>query len=431
MSGLSPGTILEAYHMLEDSGRIEARAGSGYFVKSAVSRGKDFPRPGRLRQSHPARLDPALDLAINLENRPLRASFGLATPAAELLPLAALKKQVTLAMRREGSCGYSFVPGLHSLRREIAVRLVHCGVDVGADDVIVTAGGTESLFILLSELTRPGEWIAMESPVYAGFVHIARLLGLRIVEIPVDQDGLSTRLLEHRLESGGARPSLIVTNPTYQNPTGSTLSTQRRDHLLALARKHHLNIIEDDVYSPLHFGPRREAPLISSDRERVFLFSSFSKIVGPCFKVGWIVAPEKYRERLTRRMRTLSLGNSRLLEETLAGFLASGGLERHLRRFRRECQHRVHSIRDRIIEAFPAGTRIADPSGGFLLWVELPPTADALAIQKQAVERGITISPGPIHSPSGGFGHYIRLNCAVPFSPSVLRAVDTLAALVP
>lgn len=428
LSGLSQGTVIEAYRILEDLGVIEAVRGSGYYIHPEKK--NSIPRSGRVRETKRIRYDPVMDLAINLENKKLFAPFGLAVPCDELLPVAAMKKQIIQSMRMDDVNRYSFPPGHEGLRKEISSRYAQTGLDIHTDEVILTAGATEAMYAILSEFTKPDDLIAMESPVYGGFIHMARKLGLRVLEIPVDSaNGMDTHIFETKLKEG-QRPLLVVTIPSYQNPTGALLTEERREHLIALSSKYNFFIIEDDIYAAVHHGPKRMTPLIGLDRERVILISSFSKTVAPPYRMGWIIPPEKFREKLIRNLRTTTLGNSRLIEESLTGFLSSGGFERHLRRLRKESRSRVNIIRESILSSFPEGTRVSSPSGGFLLWVELPAGNKVIEIQEKAFDRGITLSPGMIYSISGHYENYMRLNCAVPMTDTVMKAVRTLSELI-
>ncbi len=429
LSGFSQGTVIESYRILEDSGKIEAVRGSGYFVCNTQVPAGDLPRAGKTKTVNRVRFDPAMDLAINLENRRMVASFGLALPEDSLLPIKAMKTSLARAHRQENSHLYSFTPGIEPLRRELARRHSQMGITVTPDEVILSTSGTQSVYTVLSELTSPGDLIAMESPVYGGFIHIARLLALRILEIPVDDEGMKTEQLQKALEKG-TKVRIIVTIPTYQNPTGSLLSLERRKELLTLADRYGIPILEDDIYGSLHHGPRRVPTLHSIRPDIVFLVSSFSKIIGPSYRLGWIIPPEKFREKIVKRIRTTNLGNSRLIEEAVAVFLTSGGFDRHMRLLRSESRKRMQIIQQCILSSFPEETRISQPTGGYLIWIEMPYGVDSLEIQRIAFEKGITISPGVIYSPSSEYRNYLRLNCAVALNDATRKAIQTLGKIV-
>ncbi|MCB1304455.1 MAG: PLP-dependent aminotransferase family protein [Leptospiraceae bacterium] len=426
LSGFSQGTVVEAYRILLDLGRIRSVPGGGYYVSEASS----VPRPAPSRILQRISLDPALDRALSLENQNVRAPFGLALPSEDLLPLASLKRCINEALRKPGGTGYSFPPGSMELRQEIAARYRQTGVSLHGDEVILTGGATQAAYIVLKEITRAGDLVALESPCYSGFLYQARGFDLKYLEVPVQSDaGLDLDVLEAQLKKG-RRPRVLITVPNFQNPTGALLSEERRRGLIHLAHKYNFYIIEDDVYGGIHHGARRFPPLASLDRDRVFLISSFSKTIAPSSRLGWEVAPSGFQEKLLSRLRITTLGNSKMLEEAIAIFLRRGFYERHLRKLRRESRIRVGEIRRRLALSIPEA-RISSPEGGFLLWVELPEHVDGLEMQRRALEKGITLSPGSLYSPSGRYKNYIRLNCAVPMTDAILSCAEQIGTFMP
>lgn len=427
ITGTSQGTVLEAYRILEDRGAIEAVHGSGFFVKS--NNHPTPPEPGKIRRSGQVRFNPVMDLAINLENRKLVAPFGLALPSEELMPVASIQKAILRASRLEAAHEYSFVPGCQALREELAGRLISMGIGTDPSRIFLTAGATGAAFAVLSEVTSPGDRIAVESPTYGGFLYLAGLLKLELLEIPTHSDtGLDLPALERSLEKEKIR--MLITVPSYQNPTGALMPLENRRRLLGLARKHGFLILEDDIYGPIHHGGKREPTLYGLDPSVTFYTSSFSKIVSPAFRTGWLLVPSEFEERIQRRLRTSTLSGSRLMEEALAIFLKSGYFDRHMRQFRREVRSRVHKIREWIVEEFPPGTRVSSPSGGFLLWVELDHRVDTVVLQKEVIQKGITISPGVIFSAGSGYKNYIRMNCGVPINDGTRNAIRTLGRAI-
>ncbi len=426
LSGFSQGTVVEAYRILLDMGRIQSVPGGGYY---AVHQDLQSPRPEQSRIVQRLSLDPALDRALSLGNRSVQAPFGLAVPSEDMLPVSALKRCLTEAFRSEEIHTYSFPPGHNELRKQIALRYRQAGVDLGWQELILTGSATEAAYVVLRELVREGDLVALESPCYSGFLHQVKKFPLQILEVPVDPMlGMDVDLLEQRLKKG-ARPRLIITVPNFHNPTGALLEPARRRKLLGLAQEFDFYILEDDVYGGIHHGAKRSPPLIALDRSRVFLVSSFAKSIVPSMRLGWIAAPPEFHDAALERLRALSLGNSKLTEETLTLFLARRHFDRHLRKLRKESRIRIAEFRKRIL-AWPVDIRVSSPQGGFWLWLELPAGFDALELQERALKRGISVSPGTLFSPSGGYRNYLRINCALPSTKSILGHLDVLGILV-
>ncbi|HBS06506.1 MAG TPA: hypothetical protein DEA96_16170 [Leptospiraceae bacterium] len=314
------------------------------------------------------------------------------------------------------------------MRKQISLRYRQAGVDISWQELILTGSATEAAYLVLREMLREGDLVALESPCYSGFLHQVKKFKLKLLEVPVDPGlGLDIDALESRLRKG-ARPRLLITVPNFHNPTGALMDNERRIRLLDLAMRYDFYILEDDVYGGIHHGVRRCPPLISLGRERIFLVSSFAKSIVPSMRLGWLIGPSDFHNSMLERFRTLSLGNSRLTEQALALFLSKRQFDRHLRRLRKESRIRMAEFRKRILQ-WPLDLRVSSPEGGFWLWLELPAKIDTLKLQKRALEKGITVSPGPIFSPSGGYRNYLRINCALPPTESMLKHLDVLGKI--
>jgi DNA-binding transcriptional MocR family regulator len=187
--------------------------------------------------------------------------------------------------------------------------------------------------------------------------------------------------------------------------------------------------IEDDVYGDLVSGePRAPACKAFDESGNVLYCTSVSKTLAPGWRMGWIAAG-RYYERVLRARLEDSLAGPPLIEAALAEFLASGEYERHLRRLRPKLQMGVRAVAARVEASFPEGTRISRPDAGFLLWIELPRSVDALKVHARAMAEGISVSPGQLFSPQSSFTHHLRLNCANELTPQLLRAVDRIGEI--
>jgi len=193
---------------------------------------------------------------------------------------------------------------------------------------------------------------------------------------------------------------------------------------------HGVPAIEDDTYGELAFGDVRPRSLRAFDRAGLVLTcGSFSKTLTPEYRVGWVI-PGPYRDRILHLKLATTAATAVPPQLALASYLASGGYEQHLRRLRRSLQGTVDRFSFEITERFPEGTRISRPAGGYLLWVQLPAGIDTVALQRQAVSRGLSVAPGPAFSASGAFSNYLRINAGHPWSARTRDALDLLAALI-
>jgi DNA-binding transcriptional MocR family regulator len=427
---VSLSTSLQAYALLESRGLIQARPQSGYYVRPRFEAPAPEPaRPGPLAASTRVDLASVLEtLLVASQDRSL-VGLGAAAPAPELLPGRQLARIVGPILRRQGRHdAYSIPPGHAELRREIARRAVDWGGLLSPEDVVTTCGGTEALYLALRAVTRPGDTVAVESPAYFGVLLLLQTLDLRAVEIPTQPGtGLSAELLRRAL--GRQRLAACVATFNCHNPLGFVMSDDAKREIVELLARHEVPLIEDEVYGELQFGETRSKPAKAFDRDGlVLLCSSFSKVMSPGYRVGWIT-PGRFRQRVLELKFTTTLATPTLPQMAVAGFLRSGGFDRHLRELRSTCARQLTLAREAIAGTFPPGTRITRPAGGFLLWVELPERVNAMRLFDEALTQGVSITPGPVFSARLRFGNCIRLNFAHPWSERIEAAITCLGRL--
>jgi DNA-binding transcriptional MocR family regulator len=431
---VSVSTVLEAYLQLENAGLIEVRPKSGHFVRRRSPLTAE-PRTPRVCQ-RPSRVSvtDAYTKILEAMRDPELVPFGCATIDERYLPLAQLNRLVAQLSREMTSIGarYEAAPGLLTLRRQIARRAVEWGVALSEHDVCTTIGATEGISLALRAVAKPGDVIAVESPAYFGVLQAIEGLGLRALEIPAHpRTGFDVSAFEEAIRSQQVRA--VFVSPTVSNPLGAVMPQDERERLVKLTRRFDIPIIEDDVYGELLFDGSRPRPLRSfagpSEDNHVVLVSSVSKTLAPGYRVGWI-AGGRWHDQIVRLKFSQSLACPPLLGMAVAEFLSSGGYDRHLRRLRTAVAGNVERYREAITEAFPEGTRVSSPRGGFVLWVELPPGVDALTLHEQALRRGIVVAPGPLFSARQRFANFIRISAGTPWSDRIATAMRSLGRLV-
>jgi DNA-binding transcriptional MocR family regulator len=431
---VSVATVLEAYMRLENAGLIEVRPKSGHFVRRRALMTAEPRTPRACNTPSRVTVSDAYTKILQAMRDPELLAFGCATIDPSYLPIAALNRIITQVTREMTTVGarYEGAPGLLTLRRQIARRAVDAGVAISEHDVCTTIGATEGLSLALRAIARPGDVIAVESPAYFGVLQAIELLGMRALEIPANpRTGLDVSAFEETLRTQPVR-ALVVT-PTVSNPLGSIMPDDERERLVRIARRNDIPIIEDDVYGELVFDGSRPRPLRAfagpSEDSHVVLVSSVSKTLAPGYRVGWI-AGGRWHDQIVRIKYSQSLACPTLPGMAVAEFLASGGYDRHLRRLRAATAGNVERYREAIATQFPEGTRVSAPRGGFVLWVELPPGVDALALHEAALKRRIVIAPGPLFSARQRFANFIRVSAGMPWSDRVAEGIRTLARLV-
>lgn len=430
--GVSVTTTVQAYMELENRGLIEARPKSGFFVRPLLQ-----PRTREPQPSRPASAVTAVSVG-SLQSRLFEAAsmpdvvpFGGAAPGPKLLPVSKLNRILASIARNQGdrAVSYDMPPGAEPLRREIAKRLLNAGSNLSPDQIITTSGGTEALALCLRAVTRPGDIVAVESPTYFGVLHTIEELGLNAVEIPMHpRDGMDLDALERVVKNRSIAACVAV--PNFSNPLGSLMPDENKQRLAEILSRAEVPLIEDDIFGELHFGPHRPHVVQSLDRKGlVMLCSSFSKTLAPGYRVGW-VAPGRWLTKVKALKLTSTLATATLPELAIAEFLANGGYDYYLRSVRRIYEANIDRMRAAIEVAFPAGVKVTQPRGGFVLWIELPEGVDALKLDDLALAEKISIAPGPMFSASRGFRNFIRISCGHPWSPQIENAVSALGRLI-
>lgn len=426
--GVSMSTAVQAFVELESRGLVEPRHKSGFFIKRPAAAILDLPSPPRVPMSGSlGNLHASLFDAVASANL---IPLGGAVPGADVLPTVKLNRLLADKARNAGARGvmYDLPPGSEALRRQISKRMMKGGAVVAPSEIITTCGATEALLLCLRAVTKPGDVVAVESPTYFGILHVLEALALRALEIPTDpQGGMRLDVLERVLKD--QRVDTCIVLPAFSNPLGASMSDDNKQRLVAMLKEREIPLIEDDVFGELPFGPRRSRTCKAFDDSGLVLFcSSFSKTLAPGYRVGW-TAPGRFYHEVRMAKLTHTLATATLPELAIASFLSGGGYDHWLRSVRAIYKENVARARHAILEAFPAGTTVTAPQGGFLLWVTMPPKVDALQLYDLALAKGISIAPGHMFSLEPRYTDCIRISCGERWGPRIEGAIRTLGEL--
>ncbi|MDQ6661165.1 MAG: PLP-dependent aminotransferase family protein, partial [Chloroflexota bacterium] len=306
--GVNRTTVMNAYNQLASEGLIEGHVGRGTLVRrnhfSTMDDTFDTDVPSWLFGLPPGEQDTLgfdarlLSELASMGEREGIISFAAGSPAPSLIPAEMLVSIFTngLVAAKQSALGYCPVEGLQSLRRNIAACMRQRGVPVDTQNILILSGSTQGIGLIGRFLLQPGDEVVVEVPTYLGAIQTFRALGVRTLGVPTDSEGMRIDLLESILARH--RPRLIYTLPTFQNPTGSVLSPERRRRLLHLARRYQTPILEDDPYGEIYFEEKAPQPLKALDTHgQVLYLSTFSKILAPGLRVAWLAASELLIER--------------------------------------------------------------------------------------------------------------------------------------
>lgn len=428
--GVSLSTVTRAYETLELHGWIEARPQSGFYARE---RGRAaLPTPGGGRPTgEPAGIDrEAMARAIMSAAGDNVVTLSLALPPDEHLPVKALSRSLRRVLREQPDAltHYAYAPGAEPLRQQIAARAADLGCRIRPAEVLVTTGCSEALALALRSVAGPGDVIAVESPTFFKILSVIESLGMRALELPTDPtEGVDPEALELAFARNRVRAALL--QPSFNNPLGSLMTDEVRARIAAAAARHRIPVIEDDIYGDLHFGERRPRPLRAFDADGwVLTASSFSKTIAPGYRIGWLL-PGRFFERALSAQHDLTFAGATPAQLAVADFLATGGYARHLRRVRGAYRDQVARMRQAVGRHFPPGTRVSQPAGGFVLWVELPGGVDGTAVYRRAYHEGIRVAPGRLFAPGRDYDRYLRLSAGMPWSETLERAVARLGAI--
>jgi DNA-binding transcriptional MocR family regulator len=428
---VSVSTCLQAYYHLEGKGLIESRPQSGYYVSFNPSR---FPQKiGKSNPQQKTRTKNVESIIAEVYDdfvMPGIARFSLSVPAPEILPLGKLNKAMMQALRELPANGSSYeqIQGNTSLRRQVARWSMQWG-QLKPDEIVTTAGCMNAISYCLMAITKPGDTIAVESPVYFGVLRFAQSIGLKVLELPthpdtgVDPDDVKTALQKHNIKA-----CFFVTN--FSNPLGYTMPDEQKETLVKLLSKHGVPLVEDDLYGDVYFGKTRPRSCKSFDEEgNVLWCSSISKTLAPGYRVGW-VAPGKYIEKVKQLKLYHSITSATAQQEAIANFLATGRYEHHLRKLRQTLHSNSLQLIRAIGEHFPEGIRVTNPKGGFILWLELDKKIDTYHLYQEAIQHKISIAPGTMFTLQERYQNCMRLSYGMQWKPELERAVKRLGSLV-
>jgi 2-aminoadipate transaminase len=355
--------------------------------------------------------------------------FGGGQPAAELYPLQALERAFSRAIIEDGRRVLPYGPseGLPALREIVAERLARRGIDVGAENVLILSGSLQGLHLVGRITLDHGDTIVTEAPTFMGALAAWEHQQPRYLTIPVDEHGMLTQALEDALGASAQRPRFVYLLPTFQNPSGVSMTLERRRHLLEIAHNHDLFIIEDDPYGEFWFdegsGPIPPLRSLPDSEERVIYLGTFSKILAPGIRLGFAVASPEIISLLARAKRGIDFHTDGLLQQAVVRLIRDGDFdfEAHVEAGRALYRERRDVMLDSLEATFSADTRWTRPDGGFFLWVDLPPRLSGDAVTVSALAQGVAVYPGSIFYPNGdGGASGLRLSFS-DASPAIIR----------
>lgn len=427
--GISIPTVKQAYIELEKLGKVEAKPKSGYFLKAVESLFNSPKRASFVRRPVEVRCQSLVEECYQAVHSPNSLQLGTSHPVMASPPDKTLARIMRRVLAQQGPKAMLYGPmdGYLPLKQQLAQRYLQQGVDARADDIIITNGAQEALAIALQCVAKSGDIIAVESPTYFGILELIENLGMMALEIPTcSEAGICLDDLQQSLDSHNVKACIF--SSLINNPTGSLMSTDKRQKLVKIVEARNIPLIEDAVYGELHFNQEIELPMQAySSKGLVITCSSFSKTAAPSYRVGWLLS-NRFEEKAKGLKRAMSCSTSLLNQMVIYEFVRSGDYDRHLKRLIQVLRVNKERMLTILARYFPENTCLSNPQGGGVIWLELPVGGDAIKLFRKSVEVGTSITPGVLFSATGKYKRCTRISYGLPWDNRVEKAVEQLGS---
>ena len=376
---------------------------------------------------------------LKLTQKPEMISFAGGLPAPEVFPVQAFQEAANRALSQspEQALQYGTTEGYAPLRELIAERSARYGLKISPANISITSGSQQALDLLGRLFINRGDRIIVENPTYLGAIQAWNAYGAEYLTVPMDKDGMITSELEKALRRGA---KFIYVLPNFQNPSGVTLSLQRRKELVELADRYGVPIVEDDPYGQIRFEGEHLPPVSVVDSEyrgqngsfyngNVIYLSTFSKLLAPGLRIAWAIGAETVIRKLVQAKQSADLHTSSFNQIAVHEVSKDNFLDKHVEIIRATYKERRNAMLEAMDELFPAEVTWTRPQGGMFLFVTLPKGMDATAIFEKAVERNVAYVPGAAFHALGGGENTLRMNFSYATPETIREGIARLGLL--
>lgn len=332
---------------------------------------------------------------LKVAGDPKIISFAGGLPAPELFPVEDLKKVTNEVYDESGreALQYSIAAGYPKLREEIAKRMNRSGIACDIDNIMITTGSQQSIDLTTKLFVNPGDTVIVEQPTYLCALDVFRSYGAHMVGVPMDNDGMKMDALEQAIQDN-PNTKFIYTIPSFQNPTGRTMPADRRQKMIEIAEKYNVMILEDDPYGAIRFAGQDVAPVKTyAHDDRVIYMSTFSKILAPGLRIGWIVAEKNLVKKFTLMKQTVDVHSDNLTQHIIAKYMSDYNIDEHIAKIKDVYRRREGIMMDAIKKYFPKDAKYSQPEGGLFIWVEVP-GVDTQTLFNTCIDHDVAFVPG-------------------------------------
>lgn len=431
--GVNRSTVVNAYSELEAGGYVSSHVGMGTVVAMPVNsdRVETFRWQEMLSGQGESLINPYNDAMSELLRQRDLISMDSGISAPELYPkeeFADICRDILLS-EGESILQHNCSQGLKSLRESLASIMKLRDIDAHPENIIILNGSQQGLDLIARLLLEPGDCIIIEQPSFLGAIDLFRAYGVKLIGIPVDGEGMVVERLEKILNR--VRPKLIYTIPTFQNPTGTCMSLSRRKHLLELANRYQVPVLEDDAYGLLYYEKPPLPPLAAMDRTGTVIYiNTLSKTLCPGLRLGWMAVPPDLVKLVAAAKQLVDLHSNNLVQRMVDIYYRKGLLEKHWVRVRGKYAIRRDAMLHALEQYAPEGMSWNRPGGGFYVWASLPENISAIRLLQEAVEKKVSFVAGPAFYCSGEGRNKIRLNFTYETPESIGQGIKILCKVI-
>jgi len=367
---------------------------------------------------------------LKFTQMPDMISFAGGLPAPELFPIREFEEACAHVLKNDGqrALQYSLTEGFGPLKEALAERMGKYGVTAGPTNILLTNGSQQALDLLGRVFIGKGDVIVTGQPTYLGALQAWRVYRPRIIGVPVDDEGMEMDALEAVLKAES--PKFVYILPNFHNPKGVTLTLERRKKLVELAAKYGTPIIEDDPYGELRFEGEDLPPIVVLHKQNVIYLSTFSKILAPGIRLGWVVAPEAIIGQLVLAKQSTDLHTSTLIQMIAHDIMKRGILKAHAKEIRKVYGERRRLMTTQMEKHFPKEVTWTKPEGGLFLWVQVPEHVNTMELLETAVENKVAYVPGTVFYPDETGHNTLRLNFSNAMPDRIVEGIERLGKVL-
>jgi 2-aminoadipate transaminase len=373
---------------------------------------------------------------LKVTRRPDIISFAGGLPAPETFPVKHLEQISSQLLREKGATALQYGPteGETALREQLAKWLTHEKPTIKPENILITTGSQQGLDVVSKIFLDPNDIVIMELPTYIGGLQAFTSYRAKMIGIPQDEHGMKIDLLKNmlaKLAKKGKKPKFIYVVPDFQNPSGVTMSLERRKALLQVAYKHGIPIVEDSPYRDLRFAGQAVPAIYSLDtKNQVIVLGTFSKLLCPGLRIAWIIAPAEWMDRMVVAKQGMDLCSPSFTQLIVAEYMKQGLLQPQIESIRKLYARKRAAMLAALKKYMPKGVKWTQPEGGLFLWVELPKRMSATELFPKAIKNKVAYVVGSAFHCNGKGHNTLRMNFSYPSEPQIDEGIQRLAKMI-